>query len=161
MERMDVDAAVALLQQCITRAAATVYGYKSTHKTKSQHKHKPWFDAECRAQKRTVTAFLKLHPHTHAARQQQKELKQRKKRAFHRLKAEQLCALAEAEPGTFWRRFRKRAEGVKGITSQALRDGFERLYQPPPAAHGSLLAQAVLVAGRTRHPCADLWSGDK
>ncbi len=49
------------------------------------------------------------------------------------LKAKQLCGLTKANPAAFWKRYRKRPEGVKGITSEALRDGFQQLLQPPAA----------------------------
>jgi hypothetical protein len=53
-----------------------------------------------------------------------KQLYKRKKRAYDVLKAKQLCGLAKADPAAFWKWYRKRAEGVNGITSEALRDGF-------------------------------------
>jgi hypothetical protein len=62
-----------------------------------------------------------------------KQLYKRKKRAYDVLKAKQLCGLAKADPAAFWKRYRKRAEGVNGITSEALRDGFQQLLQPPAA----------------------------
>ncbi len=46
-------------------------------------------------------------------------------------KAKQLCGLAKVDPVAFWKWYRKRAEGVNGITSEAFRDGFEQLLQPP------------------------------
>jgi hypothetical protein len=62
-----------------------------------------------------------------------KQLYERKKRAYDVLKAKQLCGLAEADLAAFWKRYRKHAEGVNGITSEALRDGFQQLLQPPAA----------------------------
>jgi hypothetical protein len=61
------------------------------------------------------------------------------------LKAKQLCGLAKADPAAFWKRYRKRAEGVKGITSEALRDGFQQLLQPPttPATAGAMAGAAI------------------
>jgi len=46
------------------------------------------------------------------------------------LKAKQLCGLAKGDPASFWKRYRKHAKGVNGITSEALRDGFQQLLQP-------------------------------
>jgi hypothetical protein len=51
-------------------------------------------------------------------------LYKRKKRAYDVLKAKQLCGLTKADPTTFLKRYRKRTEGVNGITSEALMDGF-------------------------------------
>jgi hypothetical protein len=53
-----------------------------------------------------------------------KQLYKRKKHAYDVFKAKQLCGLAKADPIAFWKRYRKRTEGVNGITSEALRDGF-------------------------------------
>jgi hypothetical protein len=53
-----------------------------------------------------------------------KQLYKRKKRAYDVLKAKQLCGLMKADLAAFWKRYRKRTEGVNGITSETLRDGF-------------------------------------
>jgi hypothetical protein len=73
-----------------------------------------------------------------------KQLYKRKKCAYDVLKAKQLCGLAKADPATFWKRYRKRGEGVNGITSEALRVGFQQLLQLPAAP-----ATAGVVAGAT------------
>jgi hypothetical protein len=62
-----------------------------------------------------------------------KQLYKRKKRAYDVFKAKHLCGLTKADPATFWKRYLNRAEGVNGITSEALRDGFQQLLQPPAA----------------------------
>ncbi len=59
------------------------------------------------------------------------------------LKAKHLCGLAKVDPVAFWKRYRKRAKGVNGITSEALRDGFQQLLQPSVA---SATAGVVIVA---------------
>jgi hypothetical protein len=72
-----------------------------------------------------------------------KQLYKRKKPAYDLLQAKQLCGLAKADPTAFWKRYRKRTEGVNGITSEVLKDGFQQLLQPPatPAT-----ARAVICA---------------
>jgi hypothetical protein len=74
-----------------------------------------------------------------------KQLYKRKKRAYDVLKVKQLCGLAKADPATFWKRYRKHTEGVNGITSEALRDGFQQLLQPPaaPATTGAVIGAAI------------------
>jgi hypothetical protein len=74
-----------------------------------------------------------------------KQLYKRKKRAYDLLKAKQLCGLAKADPAAFWKRYHKRIEGVNGITSEALRDGFQQLLQPPatPATAGAVICAAI------------------
>jgi hypothetical protein len=54
-------------------------------------------------------------------------LYKRKKRAYDVLKAKQLCGLTKADPATFWKWYCKRAEGVNGIISEVLKDGFQQL----------------------------------
>jgi hypothetical protein len=51
-------------------------------------------------------------------------LYKRKKRAYDVFKAKQLCGLTKADLAAIWKRYRKRAKGVNGITSEALKDGF-------------------------------------
>jgi len=60
-----------------------------------------------------------------------KQLYKRKKRAYDVLKAKQLCGLTKADLVAFWKQYCKHVEGVNGITSEALRDGFQQLLQPP------------------------------
>jgi len=107
-----------------------------------KHSHKPWFDIECH---QTKSQFAKLS-HAHLDREvrlkQMKQLYKRKKRAYDVLKAKQLCGLVKADPATFWKRYRKHAEGVNGITSEAFRDGFQQLFQSSAA-----LATARTVTG--------------
>jgi hypothetical protein len=57
-----------------------------------------------------------------------KQLYKRKKRVYDVFKAKQLCGLTNADPVAFWKWYRKRAEGVNGITSEALKDGFQQLF---------------------------------
>ncbi len=61
------------------------------------------------------------------------------------LKAKQLCGLAKADLVAFWKQYRKCAKGVNGITSEALRDGFQQLLQPlvAPATVGAVTGATV------------------
>jgi len=54
-----------------------------------------------------------------------KQLYKRKKRAYDVLKVKQLSGLVKVDPAAFWKRYCKCTEGVNGITSEALRDGFQ------------------------------------
>jgi hypothetical protein len=74
-----------------------------------------------------------------------KQLYKRKKRAYDVFKAKQLCGLAKVDLVAFWKRYRKRVEGVNGITSEALRDGFQQLLQPPvaPAIARAMTSAAI------------------
>jgi hypothetical protein len=74
-----------------------------------------------------------------------KQLYKRKKRVYDVFKVKQLCGLAKADPVAFWKRYRKRVEGVNGITSKAIRDGFQQLLQPlvAPATAGAVAGAAI------------------
>ncbi len=74
-----------------------------------------------------------------------KQLYKRKKRAYDVLKAKQLCGLAKADLAAFQKWYRKHVEGVNGITSKALRDGFQQLLQPSaaPATAGAVAGAAI------------------
>jgi DnaJ-class molecular chaperone len=93
----------------------------------TKHSHKPWFDTECRHTKSQFAKLSHAHPDRQVKLKQMKQLYKRKKHAYDVLKAKQLCGLAKADFVTFWKRYRKRVEGVNGITSEALRDGFQQL----------------------------------
>jgi hypothetical protein len=74
-----------------------------------------------------------------------KQLYKRKKRVYDVFKAKQLCGLAKADLVAFWKWYRKRVEGVNGITNEALRDGFQQLLQPmvAPATAGAMIGAAI------------------
>ncbi len=92
-----------------------------------KHSHKPWFDTECRQTKSQFAKLSHAHPDRQGILKQMKQLYKRKKRAYDVLKAKQLCGLVKADLATFWKWYRKCAEGVNGITSEALKDGFQQL----------------------------------
>jgi hypothetical protein len=74
-----------------------------------------------------------------------KQLYKRKKCVYDVFKAKQLCDLVKADPAVFWKRYRKRAEGVNGITNEALREGFQQLLQPPtaPATERAMIGATI------------------
>jgi len=72
----NADMAVQLLHDCICNAAAAVHGYPTARTNTTQHSHQPWFDTECRRKHKEVSAYAKLHPNNHLAREQKKQLKQ-------------------------------------------------------------------------------------
>jgi predicted transglutaminase-like cysteine proteinase len=72
----NADMAVQLLHDCICNAAAAVHGCPTARTNTTQHSHQPWFDTECRRKHKEVSAYAKLHPNNHLAREQKKQLKQ-------------------------------------------------------------------------------------
>ncbi len=74
IEDMSVAALSELIHDNICMVANEVFGQKqppSAH----HHCHKPWFDSECRVQKKQVRIFLREHPNCELARHLQKNLK--------------------------------------------------------------------------------------
>jgi hypothetical protein len=109
----NADMVVQLLQDCICNAAAVVHGCPAARASTSQHRHQPWFDTKCRSKHKEVSAYAKLHPDNHLARERRKQLKQllcRKKRTYKKLQGRQLCALAKTNPSSFWRQYSKSKE---------------------------------------------------
>ncbi len=111
----------------------------------TKHSHKPWFDTECRQTKSQFAKLSHAHPDRHVRLKQMKHLYKKKKRAYDVLKVKQLCGLTKADPAAFWKRYCKRDEGVNGITSKALMDGFQQLLQPlaAPATKGVVAGAAI------------------
>jgi len=100
----NVDMVVQLLHDCICNAVATVHGYPVARTNTTQHRHQPWFDAECHNKHKEVYAYVKLHPDNHLAREWKKQLKQllrHKKCTYKKLQGQQLCALVKTDPTSF------------------------------------------------------------
>ncbi len=122
-----------LIHDNICMVANEVFGQKqppSAH----HHYHKPWFDSECRVQKKQVRIFLKEHPDCELARHLQKKLKEllkHKKHTYEKLMGMQMCKLTKADPTGFWRKYRVRKEASHSIQREALRQGFATLLGPP------------------------------
>ncbi len=84
----NADMAVQLLHDCICNAAAAVHSCPVARTSTTQHRHQPWFNTECRSKHKEVSAYTKLHPDNHLAREWKKQLKQllcRKKRMYKKL----------------------------------------------------------------------------
>jgi hypothetical protein len=124
---------VEFLHNHICNVANNVFGQKqpaSAH----HHCHKPWFDTECRVEKRHVMTFLKDNPESEFARTLQRNLKQlfkRKKRTYEKLRGMHLCKMAKTDLAGFWKRYRAQKEATHNIGREALRQGFAALLGPP------------------------------
>ncbi len=144
---------IALLQQCICTAAEQTYGRRAAKAGTNLFKHKPWFDAECKAAKRSLRAYLQAHADTPVAAQMRKEYKRllKTKRAVHeKLQADRLCQIAKTNPAAFWKCYRKRettashitAEGwlsaFKALVGQQFNQGSEDPGHPPPEDHAGV-----------------------
>jgi len=128
----NADMAVQLLQDCICNVAAVVHGCHAARTNTSQHRHQPWFDTECRNKHKEVSAYAKLHPDNHLARERKKQLKQllrRKKRTYKKLQGQQLCALAKTDPSSFWRQYSKSKERSVAVSKADLAAGFQKLLE--------------------------------
>jgi hypothetical protein len=125
----------------------------------TQHRHQPWFDTECCSKHKEVSAYAKLHPNSHLAREWKKQLKQllcRKKRTYKKLQGRQLCALAKTDPTSFWRQYSKTKEQFVAINKTYLVASFQKLLEGQcpsntTGAQGSFTDQVVL---NLSHPFA-------
>jgi hypothetical protein len=94
---------VEILHKHICNVANNVFGQKqppSAHR----HCHKPWFDTECKVEKRHIMTFLKDNLESEFARTFQRNLKQLfkcEKRNFEKLKGMRFCKMAKADPQDF------------------------------------------------------------
>jgi len=104
-----------------------VHGCPAACTNTTQHRHKPWFDTECRNKHKEASTYAKLHPDSHLAREWKKQLKQllgRKKHTYKKLQGRQLCALAKTDPASFWRQYSKSKERSIAINKVDLVAGF-------------------------------------
>jgi hypothetical protein len=84
----NVDMAVQVLHDYICNVVAAVHGCLTTRTGTTQHRYQPWFDTECHSKHKEVSAYAKLHPNSHLAREWKKQLKlllRRKKRTYKKL----------------------------------------------------------------------------
>jgi len=84
----NADMAVQLLHDCICNVVVAVHGCTAARTSITQHQHQPWFDTKCRSKHKEVSAYAKLHPDSHLARERKKQLKQllcRKKCTYKKL----------------------------------------------------------------------------
>jgi len=128
----NADMAVQLLHDYICNVAAVVHGCPAACTRTTQHRHQPWFDTECRNKHKEVSAYAKLHPNNHLARERKKQLKQllrRKKRTYKKLQGRQLCALAKTNLASFCRQYSKSKERSMAISKTDLVVGFQKLLE--------------------------------
>jgi hypothetical protein len=71
----NVDMAMQLLHDCICNVVAAVHGCPAACISTTQHRHQPWFDIKCRNKHKEISAYAKLHPDNHLAREWKKQLK--------------------------------------------------------------------------------------
>jgi hypothetical protein len=124
--------AVQLLRDSICNAATVVHGCPAARTSITQHRHQPWFDTECHSKHKEVSAYAKLHPDNHLARERKKQLKQLmrcKKRTYKKLQGRQLCALVKTDPASFWRQYSKSKGRSVAISKADLVAGFQKLLE--------------------------------
>ncbi len=121
---------IAALQHCICSTAAQVYGRKTSKVGKDHFKHQPWFDADCKADKRRLRKYLKIHPDTRVGDKMKKEYKRllkTKRAAYEKVQADRLCHLAKVNPAAFWKCYRKRESTANNITAEGWLSAFKAL----------------------------------
>jgi len=68
----NADMAMQLLHDCIYNATTAVHGCLMARNSTTQHRHQPWFDTKCRSKHKEASAYAKLHPDSHLARERKK-----------------------------------------------------------------------------------------
>jgi len=155
----NADMAVQLLHDCICNTAVAVHGCLAARTITTQHRHQPWFDIECRNKHKEVSAYAKLHPDNHLAREWKKQFKQllrRKKCTCKKLQGQQLCALAKTDLASFWRQYSKSKERSVAISKADLVAGFQKLLegQCPSNTAGGQGSSTDQVVSSLSHPFA-------
>jgi hypothetical protein len=112
-------------------AVESTFGNKlSGGRCKMRHSHKPWFDANCRITKRELRLWLKANHDSHAAKNQQSNLKKllkRKRICWETTRVQHMCTLAKMDMPSFWKKYRPRALVVDKISAITLLEGFHEL----------------------------------
>jgi hypothetical protein len=104
---------------------------------RERHRHKPWFDADCRTTKRELKLWLKANPNSHTVKHQENKLKnllKRKKILWEIVKVQHMCALAKVDAFLCWKKHRPKAHVMEKISATTLLEGFHGLVgkSPPP-----------------------------
>ena len=131
-----------VLQECIAASAEHAYGCPSSRS--SQHRHKPWYDDECKACRRQIMGLSFSDPRRIQLQREYKRLARRKRRQHELAQSTALCKLAATDAHKFWRIFKQRKEVKSNIGAQQWHDAYAALVgngegrQPPsydPSAH--------------------------
>ncbi len=112
-------------------ATKLTFGNKSSGGSyRKRHRHKPWFDADCRTMKCELRLWLKANFDSHAIKHQESKLKNllKKKRIFwESTRVQHMCALAKVDALLFWKKYRPRELVVDKISVATLLEGFHGL----------------------------------
>ena len=115
---MDTQTYVTKLQNCITEAAADVYGLKvlsAEPKTATQPQN-AWFDDECKHMRKQLGAALRSSGCDAAAKllhKQYKNMLKKKKADFRHTSAQEFCDLVQKKPQKFWATFVQNVQATR------------------------------------------------
>ena len=82
------------LQECIIAAATSSFGHCKPASSQHHHKHKPWYDSECKALRKQVSSCQIADPQRALLSKQYTQLVKRKRRQAEHVAHEELCMLA-------------------------------------------------------------------
>ena len=137
---MDAQKYVTKLQNCITEAAADVYGLKVSSaepKTATQPQN-AWFDDECKHMRKQLGAALRSSGCDAAAKllhKQYKNMLKKKKADFRHTSAQEFCDLVQKKPQKFWATFKTCKRQDNTITKEEWFTSFSTLLNPGSSAH--------------------------
>ena len=132
----DADACCATaVQECILSAATTCFGHFKPRSSHTHH-HKPWFDDECKALRKQLSALPLTDPERASLSVRYKQLVKRKRRLHDQCMQQQLCTWAKSNPRKFWCRYKRREPSHGSISAEGWREAFQALFGPDVGGHG-------------------------
>ena len=117
------------LQECIFSAATRAFGH---HKPRNDHhhRHKQWYDAECKDLRKRLTALSTDDPCRASIHSQYKKLVKRKRRLHEQAAQHEMCTMAKVNPRKFWCRYKQHGNSQGSISAEGFRDAFKALFGP-------------------------------
>lgn len=134
---LDVDQLCEVLITCMKSAQSQTMPQACKRSGPYVHKSAPWYDAECKAARKTKHAVLQC-PHStngekRLAAKQYHSVIDRAKKIWRARTNDELCEKAKKDPASFWRVFKKREHGVCPVSMTAQFEAFKSLMGTEPA----------------------------
>ena len=134
---IDVDRLCDVLITCMKSAQSMTMPQACKRSGAFVHKSAPWYDATCKAARKTKRAVLQC-PHStveqkHQAEQQYHSVTARAKKVWQARFNEELCQKARKDPASFWKVFKSPQHGVCPVSMAAQFEAFKSLMGAEPA----------------------------
>ena len=134
---IDVDQLCDELIACMKSAQSMTMPQACKRSGAVVHKSAPWYDATCKAARKTKRAVLQCVHSTieqkHDAEQQYHSVTARAKKLWQARLNEELCENAKKDPASFWKVFKSRQHSVCPVSMAAQFEAFKSLMGVEPA----------------------------